>query len=223
MATPPKTDLNFRLAMLKKENMNNINFIIKTSKSVIAALGSNGKPTMNDLCAALKDSQKINIQIDMIQSLPDNPSKPLMYTNLKDQVAEIKQNTVDALLSKSYAFYTPEAIDGLSDENKRINELKNRNLDNLTKAYSLGKAQGIRKIIDSCIKTNRALAILPFSKNGPDHPAILDNLEELIDRNTKTLQQLEFQNNMRNPEPKPKTKLASDVQTLEAAEEQPGE
>ena len=222
MESRSKTDELFLLTMIEKVNMNNITFITKQSRSIIAALGSNGSPTMNDLCSALKDCQKFNVEIQKLK-MSDFKLNPLAIASIMDikhKVDYIKEHIVEATLSKSYAFYTPEALEGLSEENKKINDLKNKNLDNLELAYKLGKVKGINKVIDSCIKVNKALAILPFSKNGPDHPAIIADLERVIDMNTKTLQQMQFLNR-ETQQPQPKTKLVSNVQELEVAEEQP--
>ena len=192
-----KTDLDFKINILNQENMKNIDFIIKTIKSVDFAIGSKGKPTVEELCSALKESQNIH---KSVASLIDNPNQldALNTVNsLSEKVSEIRENTVEAIRSKSYGFYTQQEKEGLSENNKRIDDIKNRAMDALALAYKLKLTPGLEKSIDTLIKTVDALSLMPYAKNGPDQPKILDGLEQVVGLQTKAIQQEGFRQHMK--------------------------
>ena len=138
--------------------------------------------------------------IEELKTITDPVEAKTAYDALKARVEEVKKTIQPGAMSKSYAFYTPSEIDGLSEENKKIESLKNQNLDLLARAFALKDTKSSKKVIESCIKINRALTLVPFSKNGPDHPRILQELEEVIGRNAKTIDQLEFAQQQEKPQ-----------------------
>ena len=190
-----KTDLNFRISVLRQVNTQNIEFILNTLKTVDYTIGSKDEPSIRDLNSALQTSNKVRTGLTTIEFMQNNTDAYTLLDELSNQVKEVTENTVDVTRSKSYGFYTPEEKESIGERGDKINELKNKNIEILESAYKLKSTPGVEKIIESALKTNKALAIMPMAKNGPDQPRILSQLEEVISKNTKSLQQLEFQQN----------------------------
>ncbi len=219
---PAKTDINFRLSVLNQENKKNIDFIIKTMKSVNYTIGSKGAPTVADLCSALEESQNIHKAVTELMNNPNKPDALETVNKLTEKLEEVKEKTVNVMRSKSYAFYTPEEINNLGENAKKLEEIKNKNLDNLEAAYKLNLTPGLEKTIKSIIKTNHALSLMPMAKNGPDQARILEDLEKLVGMTTKTIQQEAFRQHIKE-EPARDLHTKEPQVTLEAAEDQPGE
>lgn len=217
---PAKTDLNFTLSVLNNTNKDNIKFIINTLKSVNYTIGSKGAPTVADLCSALEESQKIHKEATEIANNPNQENAFDAVKALSEKAAEVKANTVDVMRSKSYAFYLPSELEALGDNAKKLEEIKIKNLENLEAAYKLNLTPGLEKTIESIIKTNQALAIMPMAKNGPDQARILAELEQLVGMTTKTIQQEAFRQQIKE-EPDRDLHTKEPQVTLEAAEDQP--
>lgn len=215
-----KTDMNFKINVLNQENMKNIDFIIRTMKTVDFAIGSKGAPTVEDLCAALKESQNIHKEVASLLDNPNQLDAQNKVNSLTEKVSEIRENTVEAMRSKSYGFYTPEEKEGLSDNNKRINDLKNKAMESLEFAYKLKLTLGLEKSIDTLIKTVDALSLMPYAKNGPDQPKILDGLEQVVGIHTKAIHQESFRQQQKE-EPNKDLQTKEPQVNLEGTEPQP--
>ena len=218
-----KTDLTFRVSLLRQENTQNIEFILNTLKTVDYSIGSKGDPSVQDLNSALQTSNKVRTGLTTIEYTQNKTDAYALLDELSNQVKEVAENTVNVIRSKSYGFYTPEEKESIGENGNRINEIKNKNIELLEAAYKLKSTPGVEKIIESAIKTNKALSIMPMAKNGPDQPKILSQLENVVSRNTKTLQQLEFQQNYNGreiPKVEPQTSK-KEIQEIEVQEPQP--
>ena len=218
-----KTDLNFLLAMLEAKNNQNINAITKRLKSIIYSIGSKGDPSVDSLLSALTESFEIQKTISKLntQSITDENFVLSQTNELKQKLTHIDEVYVNnSPLSRSYAFYTPEEVNNLNDNEKKIEELKNKNLDVLESAFKLNFTQLVQKTIDVLIKINKQLSLMPFAKNGPDQYEILIGVERLIDMNQKTIQQEAFRQQSKLKED---SNLETELTDLENHHQQPGE
>lgn len=179
-------DIYLQAINLKKDNIELINTILKDLQSMIFEIGSKGGP---DLLKILEECNLVNDGVNnILQGGPDAPADSKLLASLTEKFEDAKKEFESSPRSNSYLFYVDEERNELSAEGKRIEELKTSNLDNLKIAYKLYHYSSAKNVIESSIKINKTLCLLPRSTEKINHSKILDDLSKNIEQNTKSIE-----------------------------------
>lgn len=198
-----KTDASFLLFILEEKTLNLTKSILSQLNTLMFTVGSKGKPSILDLSDGLANAQSTLEKIAELKEKAKLPSvdQAELFDQVKElsaQITEIDESCVNVRTrSKSYGFYTEKDINELTEFDKKVEALKNSNIHDIERALQLKCTDDVKAFIDSCIKINKSLAILPYSRDEAGAPEagaleILDRIEKLVGLNKKTLDQITF-------------------------------